>query len=151
MPCAEIKYDVKDLSLAEQGKNNIEWAMRDMPVLNLIKKRFSEEKPFAGLRLSACVHVTKETAALCVAMKEGGADAVLVASNPLSTQDDVAAALVKHYGIPTLAVAGETAEQYKSHIEDALSHKPDIIIDDGCDMVSTIHEKFPELAKNVIG
>ncbi|MBP7211959.1 adenosylhomocysteinase [bacterium] len=151
MPCAEIKYDVKDLSLAEQGKNNIEWAMKDMPVLNKIKERFSKEKPFAGLKLSACVHVTKETAALCVAMKEGGADAVLVASNPLSTQDDVAAALVKYYGIPTLAVAGESIEQYRSHIEQALDHKPDIVIDDGCDMVATIHEKYSELAKNVIG
>src|SRR5574344_401184 len=146
-----IKYDIKDITLAEQGKNNIEWAMKDMPVLNLIKERFEKEKPFAGLKLSACVHVTKETAALCIAMKAGGADSILVASNPLSTQDDVAAALVKHYGIPTLAVAGETSEQYREHIEKSLQHKPDIIIDDGCDMVSTIHEKYPEAAKTVIG
>src|SRR5574344_1727018 len=149
--CTTIKSDIKDINLADQGKNNIEWAMKDMPVLNLIKKRFEKEKPFSGLKLSACVHVTKETAALCIAMKAGGADAVLVASNPLSTQDDVAAALVKHYGIPTLAVAGETVEQYRSHIEQALDHNPDIVIDDGCDLVATIHEKYPDVAKKVIG
>ena len=146
MLMTEMKCDVKDISLAEQGKNQIEWAFKDMPVLRQIQKRFMEEQPFKGLRLSACVHVTKETAALCVVMKSGGADAVLVASNPLSTQDDVAAALVKYYGIPTYAVAGETVEQYRSHIEKALDHNPDIIIDDGCDMVSMIHEKRPELA-----
>src|SRR5574344_2432643 len=151
MPCAEIKYDVKDLSLAEQGKNNIEWALKDMPVLRQIQKRFIEEQPFKGLKLSACVHVTKETAALCTVMKAGGADAVLVASNPLSTQDDVAAALVKHYGIPTYAVAGETTEQYKQHIEIAVQHDPDIVIDDGCDIVATIHAKHPEMAKKIIG
>ena len=100
MNITEMKCDIKDMALAEQGKNNIEWAMKDMPVLERIKARFREEKPFAGLRLTACVHVTKETAALCIAMKEGGADAVLAASNPLSTQDDVAAALVKYWGIP---------------------------------------------------
>src|SRR5574344_494674 len=149
--CTTIKSDIKDINLADQGKNNIEWAMKDMPVLNLIKKRFEKEKPFSGLKLSACVHVTKETAALCIAMKAGGADAVLVASNPLSTQDDVAAALVKHYGIPTFAVAGETPEQYKSHIDVAIAHNPDIIIDDGCDIVATIHAKFPEMADKIIG
>lgn len=122
-----------------------------MPVLRQIQERFIEEQPFKGLKLSACVHVTKETAALCVVMKSGGADAVLVASNPLSTQDDVAAALVKHYGIPTFAVAGETVEQYKSHIVEALNHNPDIIIDDGCDVVSMIHAERPELASKIIG
>ena len=122
-----------------------------MPVLKQIQERFIKEQPFKGLKLSACVHVTKETAALCVVMKSGGADAVLVASNPLSTQDDVAAALVKHYGIPTFAVAGESVEQYKSHIREALEHNPDIIIDDGCDMVSMIHSDYPELASKVIG
>ena len=137
----EMKYDVKDLSLAEQGKNNIEWAFKDMPVLRSIKERFEKELPFKGLKLSACVHVTKETAALCIVMKAGGADAVLVASNPLSTQDDVAAALVKYYGIPTFAVAGESVETYKEHIEEALRHNPDIVIDDGCDIVATIHAK----------
>ena len=151
MLMTEIKCDIKDINLAEQGKNQIEWAFKDMPVLKQIQKRFIEEQPFKGLKLSACVHVTKETAALCVVMKSGGADAVLVASNPLSTQDDVAAALVKYYGIPTYAVAGETVEQYKSHIKIALDHNPDIIIDDGCDVVSMIHAERPELASKVIG
>ncbi len=145
------KYDIKDINLADQGKNQIEWAFKDMPVLTSIQERFIKEQPFAGLKLSACVHVTKETAALCVVMKAGGADAVLVASNPLSTQDDVAAALVKHYGIPTFAVAGETTEQYKSHIERALAHNPDIVIDDGCDIVATIHASHPEMAEKIIG
>lgn len=151
MTMTQSKYDIKDINLADQGKNQIEWAFKDMPVLNQIQERFIKEQPFAGLKLSACVHVTKETAALCVVMKSGGADAVLVASNPLSTQDDVAAALVKHYGIPTFAVAGESVETYKSHIEEALNHNPDIIIDDGCDIVSMIHAKFPEIAEKVIG
>ncbi|MBO8430702.1 adenosylhomocysteinase [Spirochaetes bacterium] len=151
MVMTELKCDIKDINLADQGKNQIEWAFKDMPVLKQIQKRFIEEQPFKGLKLSACVHVTKETAALCVVMKSGGADAVLVASNPLSTQDDVAAALVKHYGIPVFAVAGESVEQYKKHIQIALDHNPDIIIDDGCDMVSTIHAERPELAAKVIG
>ncbi len=151
MQTMDIKCDVKDINLADQGKNQIEWAFKDMPVLKQIQERFIKEQPFKGLKLSACVHVTKETAALCVVMKSGGADAVLVASNPLSTQDDVAAALVKHYGIPTFAVAGESVEQYKSHIKVALEHNPDIIIDDGCDMVSMIHADYPELADKVIG
>ena len=151
MQTMDMKCDVKDINLADQGKNQIEWAFKDMPVLKQIQERFIKEQPFKGLRLSACVHVTKETAALCVVMKAGGADAVLVASNPLSTQDDVAAALVKHYGIPTFAVAGESVEQYKSHIREALDHNPDIIIDDGCDMVSMIHADYPELASKVIG
>lgn len=151
MTMTQAKYDIKDINLADQGKNQIEWAFKDMPVLGQIKERFEKEQPFAGLRLSACVHVTKETAALCVVMKAGGADAVLVASNPLSTQDDVAAALVKHYGIPTFAVAGETTEQYREHIKEALNHKPDIIIDDGCDIVAMIHAEYPEAADKVIG
>ncbi len=151
MQTIDIKCDVKDINLADQGKNQIEWAFKDMPVLKQIQERFIKEQPFKGLKLSACVHVTKETAALCVVMKSGGADAVLVASNPLSTQDDVAAALAKHYGIPTFAVAGESVEQYKSHIREALEHNPDIIIDDGCDMVSMIHSDYPELASKVIG
>ena len=151
MTIAEMKYDVKDLNLADQGKNQIEWAFKDMPVLKLIQERFIKEQPFKGLKLSACVHVTKETAALCVVMKSGGADAILVASNPLSTQDDVAAALVKHYGIPTFAVAGESVEQYREHIEEAIKHNPDIIIDDGCDIVSDLHSKHPELCAKIIG
>ena len=130
----EINYDVKDMALAEQGKNNIEWAMKDMPVLERIKARFKKEQPFKGLRLTACVHVTKETAALCIAMKEGGADAVLAASNPLSTQDDVAAALVKYWGIPVYGYAGESSETYAKHVQQVLDHKPNIVIDDGCDL-----------------
>ena len=102
MNSTQLKYDIKDINLAEQGKNNIEWAMKDMPVLRKIRERFLKEKPFAGLKLSACVHVTKETAALCTVMKDGGADAVLIASNPLSTQDDVAAAVsYTHLTLPT--------------------------------------------------
>lgn len=151
MQILDINSDLKDISLAEQGKNQIEWAFKDMPVLKQIQERFIKEQPFKGLKLSACMHVTKETAALCVVMKSGGADTVLVASNPLSTQDDVAAALVKYYGIPTFAIAGENPEQYKSHIKSAIEHSPNIIIDDGCVLVSTIHDKYPELAEKVIG
>ncbi len=151
MQTTEIKCDIKDINLADQGKKQIDWAFKDMPVLKEIRERFISEQPFKGLRLSACVHVTKETAALCTVMQAGGADAVLVASNPLSTQDDVAAALVKYYNIPVYAVAGESVEQYKNHIEIALDHNPDIIIDDGCDIVSTIHDKRPDLLNKVIG
>jgi adenosylhomocysteinase len=122
-----------------------------MPVLKEIRERFIKEQPFKGLKLSACVHVTKETAALCTVMQAGGADAVLVASNPLSTQDDVAAALVKYYNMPVYAIAGETVEQYQKHIEEAINHNPDIIIDDGCDMVSMIHDKRPDLIGKIIG
>ena len=146
-----IKPDIKDINLAEQGKNNIEWAMKDMPVLMKIKERFIKEQPFRGLKLSACVHVTKETAALCTVMKAGGADAVLIASNPLSTQDDVAAALVKYWEIPVLGFAGESVETYKQHVKDAINFNPDIVIDDGCDIVATIHAENPELASKIIG
>ena len=151
MIMSNIKCDIKDITLAESGKKQIEWAFKDMPVLLEIKKRFEKELPFKGLKLSACVHVTKETAALCTVMKAGGADAVLVASNPLSTQDDVAAALVKYWEIPVFAIAGETVETYKAHIKEALDFNPDIIIDDGCDIVSTIHAERPELASKIIG
>ncbi len=148
---AVMNYEIKDISLAEQGRNNIEWAMKDMPVLNKIKERFRQEKPFEGLRLTACVHVTKETAALCIAMKEGGFDAVLAASNPLSTQDDVAAALVKYWDIPVFAIAGEDKNTYLRHVEAALNHKPHLIIDDGCDLVATVHSKRRDLLKDIIG
>ena len=151
MEMTRIKPDIKDINLAEQGKNNIEWALKDMPVLRKIRDRFLREKPFAGLKLSACVHVTKETAALCTVMKDGGADAILIASNPLSTQDDVAAALVKYWDIPVLGYAGESVETYKEHARQALNHNPDIIIDDGCDLVATIHAERPEMASKVIG
>lgn len=151
MVATEIKCEIKDITLAQQGKKQIDWAFKDMPVIKQIRERFIKEQPFKGLKLSACVHVTKETAALCTVMQAGGADAVLVASNPLSTQDDVAAALVKYYNIPVFAVAGETVVQYKQHIEEAINHNPDIIIDDGCDMVSFIHDKRPDLIGKIIG
>lgn len=151
MLAAGIKCDIKDIELAEQGKNQIEWAFKDMPVLSKIQKRFIAEQPFKGLKLSACSHVTKETAALCIVMKSGGADAVLVASNPLSTQDDVAAALVKYYDIPVFAIAGESPETYNKHLQEAIDHEPDLIIEDGCDLVSTLHIKRPDLAEKVIG
>ena len=150
MNSTQLKCDIKDINLAEQGKNNIEWALKDMPVLKKIRDRFVLEKPFAGLKLSACLHITKETAALCTVMQAGGADVVLIASNPLSTQDDVAAALVKYWNIPVLGYAGEAKDVYHSHIMDAIGHKPDIIIDDGCDLVATLHAKHPEMAKNII-
>lgn len=151
MLMAEINYDVKDITLAEQGENNINWAIKDMPVLSKIRARFEKERPFEGLRLSACSHVTKETAALCLTMQAGGADTVLVASNPLSTQDDVAAALVKYHNIPVYAIAGESIETYKSHIQHAIEHKPNLIIEDGCDLVSMLHTDYPELLDGVVG
>ena len=151
MNSTQLKCDIKDINLAQQGKNNIEWALKDMPVLKKIRDRFVLEKPFAGLKLSACLHITKETAALCTVMQAGGADVILIASNPLSTQDDVAAALVKYWNIPVLGYAGEAKEVYHSHIMDAIGHNPDIIIDDGCDLVATLHAKHPEMAKNIIG
>lgn len=151
MNSTQLKCDIKDINLAEQGKNNIEWALKDMPVLKKIRDRFVLEKPFLGLKLSACLHITKETAALCTVMQAGGADVVLIASNPLSTQDDVAAALVKYWNIPVLGYAGENKEVYYSHIMDAIAHEPDIIIDDGCDLVATLHAKRPEMASKIIG
>ena len=145
------KFEIKDMALAEQGKKNIEWAMKDMPVLNRIAERFRKERPFEGLRVSACVHVTKETAALCIAMQAGGADTMLVASNPLSTQDDVAAALVKYWNIPVFAYSGESKEAYARHVQYALDFKPNFIIDDGCDIVATIHQNRRDLIPNIIG
>ena len=145
------KYDIKDMTLAEQGKKNIEWAINDMPVLGKIAERFKRERPFEGLKIGACVHVTKETAALCIAMQAGGADTMLVASNPLSTQDDVAAALVKYWNIPVFAYSGETKEVYKSHVQQILDFEPNFIIDDGCDIVATIHQSRRDLIPNIIG
>ena len=151
MNSTQLKCDIKDINLAEQGKNNIEWALKDMPVLKKIRDRFVLEKPFSGLKLSACLHITKETAALCTVMQAGGADVVLIASNPLSTQDDVAAALVKYWNIPVLGYAGEAKDVYHSHIMDAIGHNPDIIIDDGCDLVATLHSACPEMTSHIIG
>ena len=142
--------DIKDPSLAEEGKLRIDWAGREMPVIKLIKERFAREKPLAGIRISACLHVTTETANLALALKEGGADLVLCASNPLSTQDDVSAALVD-YGIPVNAIKGEDNETYYQHIITTIEHKPQITMDDGADLVSTIHQKYAEITGDVIG
>ena len=151
MNSTQLKCDIKDINLAEQGKNNIEWAMKDMPVLRKIRERFLREKPFVGLKLSACVHLTKETAALVITMMEGGAEPLLIASSPLSTQDDVAAALVKYWRIPVLGYAREPKDVYRAHLQDALDFNPDMIIDDGGDLVATLHATRPELAKKLIG
>ncbi|MGL5803918.1 MAG: adenosylhomocysteinase, partial [Xenococcaceae cyanobacterium] len=147
----QIKHEVKDLALAPVGKQRIEWAGREMPVLKLIKERFEKEKPFAGIRLVACCHVTSETANLAIALKAGGADAILIASNPLSTQDDVAACLVVDYGIPVFAIKGEDNETYHRHVQIALDHKPQIIIDDGCDVVATLVKERQDQLSEVIG
>ena len=146
-----MDHHVKDLSLADAGKARIEWADRDMPVLASIRERFAVEKPLAGLRVGACLHVTTETANLMRTLKAGGADIVLCASNPLSTQDDVAAALVTHYGIRTYAIKGEDTETYYSHIDAAIDHKPQITMDDGADVVGRIHAERPEALADVIG
>ncbi len=146
----KTQYDIKDASLAEAGRQRIEWAAREMPVVKLIKERFSREKPFTGLRISACLHVTTETGNLALALKEGGASIVLCASNPLSTQDDVAAAMVD-YGISTNAIKGEDESTYYKHISTALDNKPHLTVDDGADLVTTLHTKRSELIKDVIG
>ena len=146
-----MDYDVKDLGLADQGNLKIEWAERTMPVLRLIKQRFQREKPLQGIRITACLHVTTETANLAKTLKAGGADVRLCASNPLSTQDDVAAALVKHEGIPVFAIKGEDNKTYYNHIESAIGHKPHVSMDDGADVVSHLHSKRKELLKHVIG
>ena len=145
-----MKYDIKDIKLAAEGKLRIEWAANQMPVLKLIQEHFSRQKPFKGIRISGCLHVTTETANLAYALKAGGADLVLCASNPLSTQDDVAAALVKS-GFPVFCIKGEDNKTYYKHIMAALDHKPQLTIDDGADLVSTIHQEKTELLKNVIG
>ncbi len=146
-----VKSDVKDIKLAEKGRLRIEWAEQNMPVLRLIKKRFQKEKPLKGVRLSACLHVTTETACLADTLKAGGADVVVCASNPLSTQDDVASSLVKNFGIPTYAIKGEDKKTYYDHITAALDHAPMVTMDDGADLVSTIHTERKELIKNIIG
>lgn len=143
-------YDVKDLSLAQEGRLRIEWANKEMPVVRLIRQRFGKERPLAGVRISACLHITTETANLALALKEGGAEVVLCASNPLSTQDDVAAALVD-YGIPVNAIKGEDNKTYYKHIITALKHKPQITMDDGADLVSTLHRDYVKLTTSVIG
>ncbi len=144
-------YDIKDINLAEGGVRRIEWAEREMPVLRLIRERFEKEKPLKGVRLSACLHVTTETANLARTLVAGGADLVLTASNPLSTQDDVAAALVNRYEVPTFAIKGEDNATYYKHIAAALDHKPHMTMDDGADLVSTLHKERRELLPSVIG
>ncbi len=145
------KCDVKDLSLAKEGLLRIEWAAREMPVLRLIQQRFAKEKPLKGLRLAACLHVTTETANLVIALKAGGAEVALCASNPLSTQDDVAAALATEYKIPTFAIKGEDNETYYKHINAVLATAPHMTMDDGADLVATIHKEKQELIKGIIG
>jgi adenosylhomocysteinase len=147
----KVKCDVKDMALAEPGKRRIEWANQHMPVLQLIRKRFIKEQPLKGVRLSACLHVTSETANLAITLRDAGAEVVLCGSNPLSTQDDVAASLVRDFGIPTYAIKGEDNDTYYSHIAAAIEHKPQITMDDGADLVTTLVTKHPELVGNVIG
>jgi adenosylhomocysteinase len=148
---SQTKYEVKDISLAPVGKQRIEWAGREMPVLKQIRERFEKEKPLAGIRLVACSHVTTETANLAITLKAAGADAILIASNPLSTQDDVAASLVVDYGIPVFAIKGEDNETYNRHVRIALDHRPQIIIDDGCDVVATLVKERQNQLPDVIG
>ncbi len=146
-----VASDIKDPSLAATGGLRIEWAEREMPVLRIIKERFTKEKPLKGVRLSACLHVTTETANLAITLKAGGADVVLCASNPLSTQDDTAACLVEKHGIPVFAIKGEDNKTYYKHINAALDHKPNITMDDGADLVAAIHKERPELTEYIIG
>ncbi|MFA5995338.1 MAG: adenosylhomocysteinase [Patescibacteria group bacterium] len=144
------QYDIKDIKLADKGKQRIEWADHDMPVLQIIKDRFKKQQPLKGYKMAACLHVTAETANLMRTLKAGGADLVLCASNPLSTQDDVAAALVKHYDIPVFAITGADNKTYYQHIRSAIAHKPNVTMDDGADLVSEILKNYPELHNKVV-
>ncbi len=147
----KLTGDVKDLALAEEGKRKIQWANQHMPVLQLIRKQFIKDQPLKGIRMSACLHITSETANLAITLRDGGADVVLCASNPLSTQDDVAACLVKDYGIPTFAIKGEDNATYYAHLNAALDHRPQITMDDGADLVTQLLTKRSDLLKGVIG
>ena len=151
MAAQQASGDVKNIALAKEGVNRIEWAEREMPVVRLIRERFAQEKPLAGLRMAACLHVTTETANLALALRDGGAQLVVCASNPLSTQDDVAAALVAEYGIPTFSIKGEDDDTYYRHINSALDHQPQITLDDGADLVTILHRQRSDLLTNVIG
>jgi adenosylhomocysteinase len=146
-----IEHDIKDISLAPQGKKRIDWAEREMPVLRLIRERFRTEQPLKGVRLVACAHITTETANLARALQAGGAESLLIASNPLSTQDDVAASLVADCGIPVFAMKGESTDTYRRHVQTALDFEPQIIIDDGSDVVATMIKERPALKNNLIG
>jgi adenosylhomocysteinase len=145
------EYDVRDLALADAGQRRIEWAEQEMPVLRLIRERFAREKPLAGIRITACLHVTTETASLMRTLKAGGADARLCASNPLSTQDDAAAALVAKYGVPVFAIKGEDHETYYRHIHQAIDHEPQLTMDDGADTVGVLHKERTDLLDGIIG
>ena len=147
----QIAYDIKDISLADVGKRRTEWAFQSMPVLQTIRKQFIKTQPLAGIRVSACLHVTSETANLMITLRDGGASVVLCASNPLSTQDDVAATLVRDYGIPVYAIKGENNEVYYGHLTPAAEHTPQITMDDGADLVSLLHSKRQDLASEIIG
>ncbi|MBN1618418.1 adenosylhomocysteinase [Candidatus Dojkabacteria bacterium] len=144
-------FDIKDSTLADIGRNRIEWAETDMPVLRTIREKFEKDKPFKGITIGCCLHVTTETANLMRTLKSGGADVYLCASNPLSTQDDVAAALVKHYDVPTFAIKGEDNDTYYKHLNAVLDSRPQITQDDGCDLVSTIHRDRPDQIKDIVG
>lgn len=146
-----VKYHIKDIKLAGEGRKRIEWAEQDMPVLALVKERFLKEKPLQGKKMSACLHITAETANLARTLQAGGADLVLCASNPLSTQDDVAASLVADFNIPVFAIKGEDEKVYYEHIRAAIEHQPVITMDDGADLVSQIHFEYPHMAKNILG
>jgi len=146
-----VAGEVKDVRLAEEGVRRIDWAAREMPVIRHIRERFAREQPLRGVRLSGCLHVTTETANLALALRDGGAEVALCASNPLSTQDDVAAALVIEYGVPTFAIKGEDNETYYRHIHQALEHRPQITLDDGADLVATIHRERRDLIDAMIG
>jgi adenosylhomocysteinase len=147
----ELSHDVKDLRLSEEGVRRIEWAAREMPVIGTIRERFAREQPLRGVRLSACLHITTETANLALALRDGGAELAFCASNPLSTQDDVAAALVSEYGIPVFAIKGEDNDTYYRHIHQALEHRPQMTMDDGADLVATIHRERRDLIDDVVG
>jgi len=146
-----MNYDIKNIKMSAGGKKRIEWAEKDMPVLGKVREKFLREKPFAGKKMAACLHVTAETANLARALKAGGADIVLCASNPLSTQDDVAAALVKDYKIPVFAIKGENRQTYYKHLRSALAYKPVITMDDGADLISLLHSEYKTLAPKILG
>ncbi|RLT37991.1 MAG: adenosylhomocysteinase, partial [Chloroflexi bacterium] len=143
--------DIANPGLAREGVQRIEWAAREMPVMAIIRDRFTKAQPFKGIRMTACLHVTSETANLILALKAGGADIRLTASNPLSTQDEVAAALAVEYGIPTYAIKGESTETYNAHLEESVGHRPHMTMDDGADVVALLHRGRRDLLKDIVG
>src|SRR5438445_8697782 len=148
---SQTSFNIKNIELADLGKRRIEWANQSMPVLQSIRKEFIKNQPLKGIRVSACLHVTTETANLAITLRDGGADVVLCASNPLSTQDDVAASLVRDYNIPVFAIKGEDSDSYYNHIMAAIDHKPHITMDDGADLVTVLHTKREDALDGVIG